>query len=66
MEKEKIIEIANDVENRSNKDLFDASNDLHIEYEKTKDLIVNLTRHMEGVEQIYSKIKKEIDKRTKK
>ena len=31
MEKEKIIEIANDVENRSNKDLFEENGKSHIQ-----------------------------------
>ena len=56
MEKEKILEIANDVKNKSNKDLFIAINELNEEFEKTKMLIVNLTRHLESVEDIYNKI----------
>ena len=49
MEKEKIIEIINDVENKSNKDLFITVNELYEEFEKTKQLIVDLTRHMESI-----------------
>jgi hypothetical protein len=66
MEKERIIEIAKDVENKSNKDLFDSLDELQIEYEKTKDLIINLTRHLENVESLYNKINNEIGKRVKK
>ena len=66
MEKEKIIEIINDVENKSNKDLFIAINELSEEFEKTKQLIIDLTRHMESVEFSYNKVNKEIEKRVKK
>lgn len=66
MEKEKIIEIINDVENKSNKDLFITVNELYEEFEKTKQLIVDLTRHMESVEQSYNRVNNEIEKRLKK
>jgi len=66
MEKEKILEIANDVKNKSNKDLFIAVNDLNEEFEKTKTLIINLTRHLESVEDLYNKINEEIEQRVKK
>jgi hypothetical protein len=66
MEKEKIIEIINDVENKSNKDLFITVNELYEEFEKTKQLIVDLTRHMESIEQSYNRVNKEIEKRVKK
>jgi hypothetical protein len=66
MEKEKIIEIVNDVENKSNKDLFITVNELYEEFEKTKQLIVDLTRHMESVEQSYNRVNNEIEKRLKK
>jgi len=62
----KIIEISNDVENKSNKDLFNALETLSIEFEKTKLLIVDLTRHLELVESMYDDINKEIGKRTRK
>jgi hypothetical protein len=66
MEKERIIEISKDVINKSNKDLFDSLDELQIEYDKTKDLIINLTRHLENVESLYNKINNEIGKRVKK
>lgn len=66
MEKEKILEIVNDVENKSNKDLFLVVNELHVEFENTKQLIIDLTRHLEGVEQLFNKVNKEIDRRIKK
>lgn len=65
MELNKIIEISNDVENKSNKDLFSSLEILSLEFEKTKTLIVDLTRHLESVELMYDKINKEIGKRVK-
>lgn len=63
MEKEKVIEIANDVKNQPNASLVEARNFLIDEFEKTKKLIIELTRHMEGVEELYNKVNDEIGKR---
>jgi uncharacterized membrane protein YgaE (UPF0421/DUF939 family) len=65
MEKEKIIEIINDVENKSNKDLLEISNILEVEFDKTKELIIDLTRHLDTVEKLYNTVANEIEKRTK-
>ncbi len=66
MDSKKIIDIANDVENKSNKDLFLVLDELWEEFEKTKTLIIDLTRHLESVEGLYNNVNKEILKRTKK
>lgn len=65
MEKNKIIEIATDVKNKSNKDLTKVSEELINEFEKTKKLIIDLTRHLDGVEVLYNRVNKEIEKRHK-
>ena len=52
MESKKLIEIAEDVENKSNNDLLSAANELYEEFESTKQLIVDLTRHLDGVESL--------------
>ena len=52
MDKEKIIEIVKDVENKSNKDLFLVVNELYVEHEKTKQIIIDLTRHLETIENL--------------
>jgi len=65
MDKDKIIEIANDAVNRSNKDLVESRDILIEEFEKTKDLIIDLTRHLEMVEILYNNVNKEIEKRIK-
>ena len=63
MESKKLIEIAEDVENKSNNDLLIVANELYDEFESTKQLIVDLTRHLDGVESLYNKVNKEIKKR---
>jgi len=63
MESQKLIEIANDVENKSNRDLTVVAEELSDEFEKTKQLIIDLTRHLDGVESLYNKVNKEIEKR---
>lgn len=66
MDKEKIIEIVSDVKNKSNKDLFLAINELNDEFEKTKTLIIDLTRHLDTVEDLFNEINDEIENRIKK
>lgn len=63
MESQKLIEIANDVENKSNKDLLLVADELSEEFEKTKELIIDLTRHLDGVESLYNKVNKQLEKR---
>lgn len=63
MEKEKIIEIVNNVDKKSNKDLNNALGFLKEEFDKTKEIIISLTRHMDAVEDGYNKILNEINKR---
>ncbi len=63
MDKNKVIEIVEDVTNKSNKDLFEVRDELIVEFEKTKDLIVDLTRHMDNIEEMYNIVNNEIGKR---
>lgn len=66
MDKEKILEIANDVENKSNKDLTNTLIELKNEFDKTKELIISLTRHLDVVDELYNKVNNEMNKRIKK
>lgn len=66
MEKDKVIEISNDVENKSNRDLFSAVDTLIEEFENTKQLIIDLTRHLDTVRELHDKINNEIEKRKSK
>lgn len=63
MEKSTILEIVNDVENKSNKDILTARNILSEEFDKTKELVIDLTRHLDAVESLYNKLNDEIKKR---
>jgi hypothetical protein len=63
MEKERLIEIAENVEEKSNKDLFLVVNELYDEFQNTKNLIIDLTRHLDSVEVLYNRVNKEIEKR---
>jgi len=63
MEKEKLIDISTDVKNKSNSDLFLAEKELYVEFEKTKSLIIDLTRHMESISELYNNVNTEIGKR---
>lgn len=65
MVEDKLVQIVGDVENKSNKDLFFALNELTNEFNKTKDLIIDLTRHLDNVERMYNVVNNEIEKRTK-
>ena len=66
VDKNKLIEIAKDSSNKSNKELYEALGVLHEEYEKTKTLIIDLTRHLDSIESLYNNVNSEIDKRLRK
>ena len=63
MDKEKILNIVTDIENKSNKDLLAAESFLFEEFETAKKLAIDLTRHMDNVEELHEKVIKEIAKR---
>ena len=63
MDKDKIIDIANNAEHKSNKDLELCLDNLAIEFKKTKEVILNLTNHLDGIMELYDKVNNEIGKR---
>ena len=65
MEQEKILEILKDYKNKSNKDLISAFDFLYEDFNKTKDLIVKLTLHLDTTEFSYNKLLEEINNRIK-
>lgn len=65
MDSQLLIEVANDVESKSNNDLLLAASELYDEFENTKQLIIDLTRHLDSVEILYNRVNKEIEKRHK-
>lgn len=60
MEIEKIKDITVNFKNKSNKELLEVSEILINEFEKTKDLIIELTLHLESVENNFNNIKEEL------
>jgi hypothetical protein len=64
MKSEEVLEILKDYKNKSNKDLVSTLDFLSEDFEKTKDLIVKLTYHLDSTESSYNKILGEINKRT--
>jgi hypothetical protein len=63
MEKKRIIEIIDDIKDKPNKDLLECEFVLFEEYEKTKEIVIELTKHMDTIEEMHSKIISEIEKR---
>ena len=66
MEKDKFLDVIENINDKSNKDLFLVINEVYEEFNKTKSLIVDLTRHMDNLEKVYNEVNKEIGKRIKK
>ena len=65
MEAEKILEILKDYKNTSNKDLLDAMDFLKNDFDKTKEMILKLTYHLDSTEITYNKLLEEINNRGK-
>lgn len=63
MDKDKLIEIAKNPQDKSNKDLIESRDIFYAEFNKTKQLIIDLTRHLDSVTESYEAINKEIGKR---
>jgi prefoldin subunit 5 len=65
MNKEKLVEIVSSPDVKSNKDLNECLEILNDEFEKTKTLILSLTKHLDAVEEAYDKINNELNERFK-
>lgn len=63
METKDLIEIVQNVKEKSNKDLIEGRDLLLTEFNKTKELILSLTRHLDTVQEYYETINTEIGKR---
>ena len=61
---EKVLEILSEYKKTPNKDLIEVLDFLYEDFEKTKDLIIKLTNHLDITENSYNKILEEINKRT--
>ena len=56
METQKLVEIVNNPKEKSNKDLMESLDFLDKEFNETKSLIIDLTRHLELVETYFDVI----------
>lgn len=63
MEEKKVLEILEDYKNKSNKDLMFALDFLKTDFEKTKDILIKLTYHLDNTELAYNKLFDEYNKR---
>ena len=63
MKSEDVLEILKDYKNKPNKELTDVLGFLHEDFDKTKNLLVKLTYHLETTENSYNKILEEYKKR---
>lgn len=63
MDNNKIHDIITNISDKPNKDLLDSIDVLSLEFEKTKELVIELTRHMDSVEEMYNLILEELRKR---
>jgi hypothetical protein len=63
MEEKKVLEILKSYKNSSNKELSDVMDFLNEDFQKTKDLIVKLTYHLDSTEEAYNKVFEEYKKR---
>ena len=56
-------QIVSDIKNRGNSDLEKAMDFLNDDFEETKEMILNLTKHLDKIEELYNKILKEHESR---
>lgn len=63
MEPKQIEDIVKNVKDKPNKVLVESRQILKSEFEKTKDLILELTRHMDAVQESYEVINEELGNR---
>ena len=63
---EKVLSIVNDFKSQSNKDLIFAMDFIQDDFEKTKETLINLTHHLDKLEDTYNLVLKEYENRNKK
>jgi hypothetical protein len=65
MDTEKLRKIITERESRPNSDLIKAMDFLQEDFDETKKNLVKLSRHLDGVENLYNQLLKEYKKRVK-
>ncbi len=63
MKQEDVFDILKNYKNKSNKDLVNIMDFLSEDFEKTKDLLLKLSVHLDNTEESYNKILKEFNRR---
>lgn len=63
MDSNRALEIIKNYKNSSNKELSELMDFLNEDFEKTKDLIIKLTYHLDSTEESYNKVFEEYKKR---
>jgi hypothetical protein len=66
VDNEKIIKVIEDCENSPNADLIKVRDLLVDEFEETKRMLLQLSEHLDKLEECYNKVEGEIKKRTGK
>ena len=59
MTNEQIIEVLKNYKNKSNKDIIFAMDFLNEDFDKTKDLLIKLSKHLDTTEESYYKLLEE-------
>lgn len=62
-DREKVYNIIKELNDSSNKDLEFVLSFLNEEFNRTKTAVIELTKHLDGVEIIYNKVLKEYERR---
>ena len=65
MEPKELEDVIKNAKDKPNQVLVESRDILELEFEKTKDLVLELTRHMDAVKAGYETINDELEKRTK-
>ena len=63
MKQDEVFDILKNYKNKSNKDLVNIMDFLSEDFEKTKDLLLKLSVHLDNTEESYNKILKEFNRR---
>jgi uncharacterized protein YfdQ (DUF2303 family) len=63
MDKNRFVNVIDNIEHKSNKDLFEVEEFLFKQHEELKKYIVELTLKLETIEELHDKVLQEIEKR---
>lgn len=60
---EQVTQIIQEIDSRPNSDLTKVMDFLREDFDETKDMIINLTKHLDNIETMYDLVHKEYKKR---